>query len=379
MANEPSRLSTIPPAPSVEADYDAICAAVLKTARGRWFLDEYARRRRDADIRRVLEAVERIERAIQGGGSQNGRPDLRIELLEMARTIAQARADVAEIKPEPDQRAQVGTAASAIDAAAERLQDLAWTMREHGLDMRTCEQIETLASTILSASSLRDPSDRRAQKLSEVLRYLERRIDGMLDSNGSQAKAPSDKTPSPAVEPADGSEGETAVMPLEYASEVIIESASAPLSSVHIAPDPAPNEVEGAAEVASSGSALKLAPLATPTVAATPPAVEPITPSETAPAQAMSEAELADFLLRPLPTAMHADAAEPPATAMLRSSDITADIEEELFETPPVFVPSASPPPAAPTRRPAMPQPRPGDPFAALKALSDEERIALFT
>ena len=41
-------------------------------------------------------------------------------------------------------------------------------MREHGLDMATCEHIEILASTILSASWLRDPGDRRARSSAKL-------------------------------------------------------------------------------------------------------------------------------------------------------------------------------------------------------------------
>ena len=44
-----------------QADYDAIAGAFMETARGRWFLAEYARRNRNADTATVLEAVARIE------------------------------------------------------------------------------------------------------------------------------------------------------------------------------------------------------------------------------------------------------------------------------------------------------------------------------
>src|SRR5207253_8416339 len=74
-------------------------------------------------------------------------------------------------------------------AAAERIQEVAWTMREHGLEPSTCDQIEALASSILSASALRDPNDRRAHKLAEVLQYLERRVIAMLDSCAESAPA----------------------------------------------------------------------------------------------------------------------------------------------------------------------------------------------
>jgi hypothetical protein len=61
-------------------------------------------------------------------------------------------------------------------------------MRERGLDMAVCDQIADLSSAILSASSLRDPNDGRARKLAEVLRYLEQRIDSMLDARPDGAE-----------------------------------------------------------------------------------------------------------------------------------------------------------------------------------------------
>ncbi|MFC5068247.1 hypothetical protein [Flaviflagellibacter deserti] len=45
-----------------DEDYEAIEAAVMDTARGRWFLAEFARRNRNADTALLLDAIERIER-----------------------------------------------------------------------------------------------------------------------------------------------------------------------------------------------------------------------------------------------------------------------------------------------------------------------------
>ncbi len=44
-----------------DLDFDAIEAAVMETARGRWFLKEFARRNRNADTQAVLEAVDRLK------------------------------------------------------------------------------------------------------------------------------------------------------------------------------------------------------------------------------------------------------------------------------------------------------------------------------
>ncbi len=197
MSDEPFALSTIPPALPAEGDYDALRAAVMDSARGRWFLGEYARRNRQADTQAVLAAIERIEAVIRGERNQHAYQNVRTDLLEMARAIAQTRAEVATATAgtaarEPGAQSDSATAPTTppdIFTTAERMQEVAWTMRERGIDHATCAQIEALAASILSASSLRDPGDQRAQQLGEVLHYLERRIDTMLDNAALAALA----------------------------------------------------------------------------------------------------------------------------------------------------------------------------------------------
>jgi hypothetical protein len=199
MSKEPFALSTVPPAPAAERDYDAIFAAVMDSARGRWFLHEFARRNRNADTTLLLEAIARIETVIRGDRSRESTQNFRIDLLEMARAIAETRAEVAEIKPEPAAQAEAAQPIEAagpapspggdVFAAAERMQDFVWAMRERGLDPATCAQIEELATSILSASSLHDPNDHRAERLCAVLRSLERRINMMLEAVAATEKS----------------------------------------------------------------------------------------------------------------------------------------------------------------------------------------------
>ena len=59
---------SLPPAsqPISETDYEAIEAAVKETARGRWFLEEFAQRNRHADTKLVLDAIQRLQRSVLG-------------------------------------------------------------------------------------------------------------------------------------------------------------------------------------------------------------------------------------------------------------------------------------------------------------------------
>jgi hypothetical protein len=51
--------------PLRQSDYEAIESAVMETAKGRWFLAEFARRNRAADTEAVLAAVARLERLVR--------------------------------------------------------------------------------------------------------------------------------------------------------------------------------------------------------------------------------------------------------------------------------------------------------------------------
>jgi hypothetical protein len=194
MSDDPSARSIASPALPAPGEYDAICAVLMHTERGRWFLQEYARRSRSADTELLLAAIKRIEGVVRAERSWQLQQSFRSDLLEMAKAITRARAEVAEINPVavsglvsprpagPAPPTREGADSSGIFATAERIRDVTWAMRGHGFDPSTCDQLEELAGSILSASSLRDPTDRRACKLGEVLHYLEHRIDAMLQS-----------------------------------------------------------------------------------------------------------------------------------------------------------------------------------------------------
>jgi hypothetical protein len=208
--------------------------------------------------------------------------------------------------------------------------------------MATCEQIETLASSILSAALPGDPGDQRAEKLGEVLRYLEQRIDATLALHTDQATAP---------ETAPRSSGE----PLH---RIVDEAVASP-----------------AQFDTSEGDHGDNLPRPVPDAPTSP------TPTVALPAETPSESEPADFLLGPLPLPQIATRDQGPSEASVSSpapAENTAEVDEELFTNSPAPIPTQTSwhvPPADGPR----PRINPNEPLAALSALSDEERIALFT
>ena len=72
-------------------DFEPIEAAVMETARGRWFLREYARRNRNADTKIVLDAVSRLKEAVLDGRAMSR---MKADLQHMASAIGQTKSEI---------------------------------------------------------------------------------------------------------------------------------------------------------------------------------------------------------------------------------------------------------------------------------------------
>jgi chemotaxis protein CheZ len=183
------------PAPISEADYEAIEAAVMETARGRWFLAEYARRNRNADTTMLLKALDRIEASIRGEHSVEPVERIRFDLVEMSKAIARTKTEIAAMKPDADHHGKFGEATEELDSVvqateaatsdilecAERIQEIAWTLREQGLDAEVCDLLDAKATEVYTACSFQDLTGQRTRKVIGVLRYLEGRINAMIE------------------------------------------------------------------------------------------------------------------------------------------------------------------------------------------------------
>jgi chemotaxis protein CheZ len=188
-------MSNLPvPASLSEADYEAIEGAVMETARGRWFLAEYARRNRNADTTMLLKALDRIEGAMRGQKSVEPVDRIRFDLIEMSKAIARTKAEIASIKPDADHHGKFGEASEELDsvvqatetatsdilACAERIQEIAWTLREQGVEGEVCDLLDANATEVYTACSFQDLTGQRTRKVIGVLRYLEDRINAMI-------------------------------------------------------------------------------------------------------------------------------------------------------------------------------------------------------
>jgi hypothetical protein len=70
-----------------QKDYEAIEAVVLESPRGRWFLNEFARRNRAADTLTLLKAIRKLERGVARPSPQVVGDELAAELHTLSETI----------------------------------------------------------------------------------------------------------------------------------------------------------------------------------------------------------------------------------------------------------------------------------------------------
>ncbi len=112
-------MALTPPQGLEESDFETIEDAVLETARGRWFLREFARRARAADTGRLLDALGRIENLLSG--RERASAAVAFDGEHHARQLEERR---------------------------ERLSEIGWMLRERGYDGDVCALIEKEARAV---------------------------------------------------------------------------------------------------------------------------------------------------------------------------------------------------------------------------------------
>ncbi len=220
MPEEPFAL-TLPAPQLAEDDYDAVHAAVVETARGRWFLQEYGRRNRNADTSVLLSAIERIDAALK---SQPAIPAPALAaapqppqpvaapfsshaLHELRDAVMLTKESLPAVDPQgrvafkPDfGRIPTGiaTAADRMRASAEQVQETAWFLRERAEQERgalkdaleaRCNELEAQARELTLTCAQLDQMSEAASMIAALLAELETRFDEMI------AGAPADAVP----------------------------------------------------------------------------------------------------------------------------------------------------------------------------------------
>lgn len=159
-----------------EADYEAIASAVMETARGRWFMAEYAKRNRRADTAQILAAIATLQRTL--GAAPAGQPIGSANLRDAIALIMELRVELERIGSKPDEpssrlAARIEAAASSIISATESIQEAAWGLRESGASDKLCDALDRRATEIHGATEIVEDTARQLDKIADTVALLD--------------------------------------------------------------------------------------------------------------------------------------------------------------------------------------------------------------
>lgn len=174
--------------------YDDLEEAVMATPRGRWFLREHAKRQKAADTEVLLDKLNHIKNDLIQYREESRVELLRKELNQMADSIAQTRSDIAAIRSDDVASDKIVDATGELDAivnatenatseilaSAEKIQTVSDELRKkEGFD-EICDILENEVMSIFTACSFQDLTGQRTNKVVNTLRYLEQRVNAMI-------------------------------------------------------------------------------------------------------------------------------------------------------------------------------------------------------
>jgi hypothetical protein len=425
MADEAFALSPISAraAQPREEDYDAISEAFMETSRGRWFLGEYAKRNRNADTRMVLDAVARIEQNLAAQKQPEPEPVPDTGLADALAAIKTALNEARAAASAAIDSLALEQHLAPVRKGARVIREISWRWREIGADGRICDLLDSQVSAIEASCGQISSADPHAE-LGAAFDLIGSSI-AAFDEGDDARDAPTEAdveiaaeavaestspapppdamatavTPQPQAStseaeaavatqavalPAQTSQVEEAVATTETIAEVdVMEAASEAADVTAEATDVAANSaVEAPAEIAD---------VTTESANAHDEAVLDMIAAEMAafdPSDEDGDADTDGFEMQ---------LANPPAAAPATIASTTEETSNEISEQASVL--PAIEPPAAPSPQPAIepaPEPSlgstliangllrkpaisPSDPLAAIRRLSQIEKIALFS
>lgn len=185
MANEAFALSPMSAraAEPNEQDYDAIREAFMETARGRWFLGEYAKRNRNADTAMVLDAVAKIEETL----AAQRQPVVEDRLPEALVAIRRAIEDAESAAGKAFDPAALEASLAPIPRGVRIIKEISWRWREIGADGRICDLIDSQLVSIEAACAQVSTIDPRGD-LKAAFDLLKERVEQTDVGGGAAAQ-----------------------------------------------------------------------------------------------------------------------------------------------------------------------------------------------
>ncbi len=174
------------PANAVETDdeYRAIEAALLESARGRWFLAEHGRRARRLDSALLDDAIGRLQSSLRQPPALLGQ--LRGEIEDVMAHLSETRAELLA-KPSHSLASSGSEALApptphAILKAAEDIHDIAWSLQANPFDPKGCEEIARNAGKLYTLSQSQAVHSERTLVIAGALDTAAQKLAAMLET-----------------------------------------------------------------------------------------------------------------------------------------------------------------------------------------------------
>ena len=206
------------PKPSLddEESFEAIERAVLETARGRWFLAEFARRSRQADTSALLLSLSRLERVVTRTVSEPA-DEMRRDVARLADEINILATALSQgIAQEDDRETFTQIARSgeraAFDVAvtADAARDIGTTILEKGVNAELLRELDRHLSRLVACAAEQALIMKRVGAMGEMFRFIRQRVGALLERQGAAAQTP-DQGPETAANDSAPSEAALAV------------------------------------------------------------------------------------------------------------------------------------------------------------------------
>jgi hypothetical protein len=191
-------------------DYEVLEAAVLESSRGRWFLEEYSRRRGSADTRVLLDAINRLESLISArpAGPVASAAD-RSDLISLMHAIRKTRAEMAAVRnhllPDggaiEDSPAIYGKLAETAKAAADHLMGRTESLQQTTASLKAADpsnpfaaRIEQEVSGLQNLAWTQDVLSQRVAKSMGILSHLDDRLSVLTGEAPPSESRPAEPT-----------------------------------------------------------------------------------------------------------------------------------------------------------------------------------------
>lgn len=171
-------------AADADTEYRAIEAALLETARGRWFLAEHSRRSRRIETIELEDALARLKSSLREPPALLGR--LKVELSAVEAMLGETRAELMarprETGGQPSTGAVDPRPTSSLLEAAERLHEMIWSLQARDVDPATCEAIGRQTTAIFALTARQAQESQRVLKLAAALDTIADRVAAVMQS-----------------------------------------------------------------------------------------------------------------------------------------------------------------------------------------------------